>query len=247
MNLNGVKYFVFCSGKTGTTTLVKSFKKKFGDQTTLHVHSQEEFNKTHPNNGLIKNLIENNSKNFNKIFIIDSYREPIERSIASFFNNIKYHYPNWDKLSTDQLINIFNEKKFYLLDRYHSYHESWGYFNISTDIDFDFEKGYVLREYENIVFIKTRLKESYRWGQIFSDILGENISFGYDNNSNDKPYSQTYKKFKEIYELPKEVKEEFINCYINKDPKSPFYRTCGEMKKFMTKEEIDEYFNKWCY
>jgi hypothetical protein len=247
--LDNIKYFVFCSGKTGSTTIVNGLNKKFGHNSVLHVHGTAHFEGAHKNKGSLKDLIIRNSEKFDKIYIIDSYREPFERGIASFFQNINKHCPNWRSMDIDSLINFFNEKKFYLLDLYHSYHESWGFFDVSTDIEFDFEKGYITKEHENIVFVKTRLKEVYRWDKIFSEIFNTDISFKYENDSKDKEYHEVYTEFKEKYKLPTEVRNNFlsvINGDINNSDKSRlFYLSWSEMKKFMTETEINHYLEKW--
>ncbi len=247
--LDSVKYFIFCSGKTGSKTLLGGIKNKFGYNSALHVHSSSHFEGGHKNKGRLKDLIIKNSKNFNKVYIIDSYREPFERGISSFFQNIHKHCPDWRSMTVDGLINLFNEKNLYLLDIYHSYHESWGYFDISTDVKFDFEKGYITREHDNIVFVKTRLKEAYRWDKIFSEIFNTDISFKYENDSKNKDYYKTYLEFKEKYKLPTEVKNNFISVMngdiSNLDRSTPFYLSWSEMKKFMTEKEIEDYLKKW--
>jgi hypothetical protein len=247
--LDNVKYFIFCSGKTGSKTLLGGIKNRFGYNSALHVHSTPHFNSGYKKHGNLKDLIINNSKKFNKIYIIDSYREPFERGISSFFQNINKHCPDWRSMTVEGLINFFNEKNLYLLDIYHSYHESWGYFDVSTDVKFDFEKGYITREHENIVFVKTRLKEAYRWDKIFSEIFNTNISFNYENDSKNKDYYKTYLEFKEKYKLPTEVKNNFISVIngdiSNLDRSTPFYLSWSEMKKFMTEKEIEDYLEKW--
>jgi hypothetical protein len=248
-NLNNIKYFVFCSGKTGSKTLLHGFMNKFGQESALHVHSANHFEEGHRKYGNVKNIIIENSKKFDKIYIIDSYREPIERGMASFFQNINSHCPNWKNMNVQELIKFFNTNKLNLLELYHSYYESWGYFGISKDINFDFEKGYVKKELDNKIFIKTRLQESNRWGDIFSEILNTKINFGYDNNSIGKPYYQKYKEFKNSYVLPDSYKEKFIEVMNlqneNLDPNNVNHLTWIEMKKMMTQEEINSYLQKW--
>lgn len=56
-----------------------------------------------------------------------------------------------------------------------------------------------------------------------------------------------YKEFKEKYKLPDEIKKSFLEIFQNpNDHKNePFYLSTSELKKFMTKKEIEDYFNKW--
>jgi hypothetical protein len=240
---DNVQYFVFCSGKTGTNTLFNSLQKKFGDNLVLRAHNDRNFRINNPGYGHLKDLIIKNSKNFNKIYVIDSYREPFERAIAAFFSNILIHCPDWRSMTVNDLIKFFNENTFYFLENYHSYHNSWGYFNISTDVKFDFEKGYITREYDNIVFIKTRLKEAYRWDKTFSEIFNTDIKFNHENDSKNKEYSNKYLEFKEKYKLSIEAKEQFLSAINNNTSK--FKIIWSEMNKFMTKEEIKNYLEKW--
>jgi hypothetical protein len=249
--LDNIKYFVFCSGKTGSRTLFGGMKNKFGSNSVIHLHSTAHFKGGHPKHGDVKKLITENSKKFDKIYIIDSYREPFERGISSFFQNIDKHCPNWRSMSVDEVINFFNENNLYLLDIYHSYHESWGYFNIPIDVSFDFEKGYIIREHENMVFVKTRLKEAHRWNQIFSEVFGSDINFNYENDSSDKDYFTLYSEFKQKYKLPQEIKNNFLSILESDlndlDRTTSFYTTWSEMKKFMTETEIGNYLKKWIY
>lgn len=240
------KYFVFSSGKTGSKTLEKSIKNV---GRVLHVHSDDHFKERTKTKKTLKEVIINSSKKFEKIYVIDSYREPFERGISSFFQNINKNCPEWKKMSTDELISFFNEKKLYLLDLYHSYYESWGYFDISTNVEFDFEKGYITRKFENIIFIKTRLKESYRWSEIFSELLEESLTFNHENDSSEKKYNKQYIDFKKQYKLPESIKKQFLDT-INSESgnfEEPFYVTWLEMKKFMTENEINEYLKKWIF
>lgn len=246
VNLNQIKYFVFCCGKTGSSSLVKSLQHYFGFNSTIQVHGNNQFQEFYKKNENICDVIKNNSKKFDKIYIIDSYREPFERAVASFFQNIDFHYPEWRLKSIDEIIEYFNSKNFILLDRYHSYYESWACFDISTDIEFDFDKGYVLIEKDNMIFIKTRLNESYRWSQIFSKILNNNIKITENNNSKEKPYYRQYEQFKKKYILPNETKKQFLEVINNtSNQNNPFHITWIEMNKFMTKNEINEYIKKW--
>jgi hypothetical protein len=102
-----------------------------------------------------------------------------------------------------------------------------------------------------MVFVKTRLKESHRWNQIFSEVFGSDINFNYENDSSDKDYFTLYSEFKQKYKLPQEIKNNFLSILksdlndLNRT--TPFYLTWSEMKKFMTKTEISNYLKKWIY
>ena len=94
-----------------------------------------------------------------KVYLIDSYRLPIERKISSFFQNINKRVPHWKQCSINDLINIFNEKFLYKLEEYNSLKEGFDYYNIQYFDTFDFNKKYVYREHDNKVFIKLRFAD----------------------------------------------------------------------------------------
>ena len=77
--------FIYCSGKSGSSTLLNTFKMNYYQCTKLHTNIKFEwqFKKS------IFDMIDSSCEKFDKIYIIDSYRTPIERKISSFFM-IKY-------------------------------------------------------------------------------------------------------------------------------------------------------------
>lgn len=243
-----IKYYIYCSGKTGSKTLYHGFSKKFGPEKCLHIHTERQINIVLNESINIKNFITESSKNNDKVFIIDSYREPFERSISSFFENLHTTNPNWKSYRNERLINLYNASHLKTIELYHSYLESWKMFDISTDINFDFEKGFVSKTLDNIVFVKVRLKDSNKWPLIFEEITGEKINFEKNNDSSTKNYNSGYNKFKISYELPKDVKDTFLKFYTQKYKvyeNNLFYPTWLEMKKFMTNKEIEDYLLKW--
>lgn len=109
---NKLNCIIFCGGKCGGSTLFETLNKYMN---CLHLHGFK-------CNGLCKNknikydlgkeniinLINNSKSESNKIYIIDSYRTPIERKISAFFQNITLFIPDFKNKTTKELINIFN-------------------------------------------------------------------------------------------------------------------------------------------
>jgi len=243
-----IKYFIYCSGKTGSKTLHHGFSKKFGGNSCLHIHSQRQINIVRNENIDIKNVILESSKKNDKVFIIDSFREPFERSISSFFENLHKTNPNFKSYKLEQLINLYNTIHLKNIELYHSYLESWRMFDLSTEFEFDFDKGFVVKNIDNIFFIKTRLKDSHKWKTIFNEVMNEEIDFQTKNDFSSKNYLSQYISFKSKYILPKDVKEIFRKFYTQEystEENSVFYQTWQEMKKLMTEDEIKNYLNKW--
>ena len=232
-----VNIFIYASGKTGTMTLNDSFINLYtGIRKSLHVHHEAHFI-DHKVKQTLKEIILHNMKIHDKIYIIDSYREPIERAIASFFQNIYIHVPFWKNMNVEELIKKFNDMKYYTLDTYHSYHESFSIFGLSTDIKYDFDKGYYMTQYENITFLKLRLKDSHMWENILQNIVDPNFKLINTNIGELKGDSGSiYKLFKEKYKIPKEYLQQL---------QDPSDISNIEMKKMMTEKEIEDYYVYW--
>ena len=78
--MNNLDCIVLCGGKCGSTTLYNTLKNNYK---TIKVHNKLDFINQYKYDGLI-NSIKLSSKN-KTLYIIDSYRAPIERKISSFF------------------------------------------------------------------------------------------------------------------------------------------------------------------
>lgn len=225
-----IKVFVFCGGKCGSSTLTATFKQYYK---TLHVHSNEEFyNSSKQTKYSIYDVIEYNRKTQEKIYIIDSYRTPIERKISSFFNNINKHLPNYKNHQLRSLVKYFNAGYIYNLEEYHSIDEIMNHYGLPTFETFDFEKGYNLLVHENIHFLKIKFNDINNWSTILSNIFNRPIKIQSDNVSELKEYNDLYNKFKEVYYLP----NLYYKNYLPNDKNFKIYNT---------KEEQEAYYAKW--
>jgi hypothetical protein len=149
-----IKIFVYCSGKCGSTTLSSTLSQYYK---TLHVHTNEEFYVTSQQKVFtIFDVIKCSETSEDQIYIIDSYRNPIERKIASFFNNINAHIPKYKRHKLRDLVKIFNNNYLKCIEEYHSIDEVMNHYDLPLFETFDFEKKYNLLVYKNINFIKLR-------------------------------------------------------------------------------------------
>jgi hypothetical protein len=235
--------YIFCGGKCGGSTLANTFYK-FGYK-TIHMHrinnlgffsdkniKNLNFKQQLRNSELtILNLINNDSKN-KKIYIIDSYRTPIERKISSFFQNIKTHVPNYEIISINDIINIFNDKFLYNLENYHSINEVMNKFNVPLFLTFDFENKYNIFVKNNITFVKILFKDISQWDRILSNLLKKKITLQPYNETDKKDINKIYVEFKKHYRVPKK----FINNYLINDK---------EFKIYNTQKQQEDYINKW--
>ena len=226
--------FVYSAPKVGSTSIVSSlrlFALKMYD--IIHIHDEEMLRVLGNINGITINEIILYNKYLGKeVFVIDIYRNPIERKISTFFEKIgSYHFNNHEHIvntyNVNRVINRFN-KIFphiglgdHFIDKY----------NINVPEKFDFLNKYLLVHENGITYIKLRLKDSHSWGQVLSTILKIKIGIVKDYESSNKPIKDLYNMFKSTYKIPKNLLEELMNCkYLN-------YYSSPEEKK--------QYYNDW--
>jgi hypothetical protein len=219
---------IYSGGKTGSLTLSKTFLNM--NYNVLHVHNNEDFLNSNMYNDLrkynfktIQELILSQTKN--KIYVIDSYRDPIERLISSFFQNIKYYigdnYLNIDPL----LFNHFIFKNLNL-EKYHPLNEEYP---ILRDIPFKYK--YIYRIIDRIHYINLRFKDIKLWGIYLSEIFGNEIIIENDNLSENKEYHSLYENFKKIFKIPRSFLEKIKNDFC--------------FQKYNSIEEQESYIKLW--
>jgi hypothetical protein len=232
VNTDKINIFLYCSGKSGSSTLYNTFKNN--KYKCIHIHSNEHYLQNYKDIKKYKSIFEliiNNSNLHKNIFIIDCYRNPIERKISSFFQNLSEFIPNYKDVDIFFLIDKFNKIYLKYLEGYQSINEIMKYFNIDIFDSFNFDKKYNLLEYKNIKFIKLRFNDISIWNKILSNIFNKNIIIYNENLSKNKNYINIYKDFKNNYKVPKEYLEIIKN---NKD-----------FKIYNTQIEQDEYIKYW--
>ena len=232
VNTDKINIFLYCSGKSGSTTLYNTFKNN--KYKCIHTHSNEHYLENYNDIKKYKSIFEliiNNSKLHKNIFIIDCYRNPIERKISSFFQHLSEFIPNYKDVDIFYLIDKFNEIYLKYLEDYQSIDEIMEYFNIDIFNYFDFDKKYSLFEYKNIKFLKLRFNDITIWNEILSNIFNTNIIIYNENLSENKNYINIYEDFKNNYKIPKEYLEKIKND-IN-------------FKIYNTLHEQDEYIKYW--
>ena len=193
--------FIFCGGKCGGTTLANTFSKN-GFQTT-HFHSLS-CKGLFESNIELKDLLEvlEKSSENKKIYIIDSYRTPIERKISSFFQNISLHLPNYSNVPVQYIIHIFNTQCLNELENYNSISIAMEQYEVPLFKTFDFGKRYNMVEKDNKIFIKVLFKDINKWNEILSEIFGKNIIIYSDNLTENKDVGELYALFKSQYRVP---------------------------------------------
>lgn len=220
--------FVYCGGKCGSVTLTNTLvKNDFGP--ALHVHCDSTLNVVYGH--IVKKTgcktVEQLAKSqINRpIYVIDSFRNPLERLISSFFQNIERflgsNYLNID----NKLINYFLFQSY----KFEDYHPLDTEYPILRDIPFT--SKYIRYEEDGIIYIKLRFKDINSWSEYLSEIFDKEIILYPDNLSENKKYSDKYKKFKENFKISQEMYDFFI-CH-------PIFI------KYNSEEEQEEYKSYW--
>ena len=190
--------YVYCCGKSGSSTLVKTFNNN--GYNALHVHGFYYYinnNVESKINNNIFDVIEKSMINNENVYIIDSYRTPIERKLSSFFQNYKYSETN----NIDDIIKEIDENILFI-ENYESINEVLGYFKLPYFESFDFKNKYNILKYKNITFIKLRFEDINEWGDILSCIFNKNIKIFNDNLSKTKIYYDIYNNIIKTYKIP---------------------------------------------
>lgn len=227
-----INCYIYCSGKSGSMTLLQTLDRHFH---CLHVHNNLHFQTEIAGSGEISvfECIEQSFQRYKEVFVIDSYRLPVERVISSFFQNIETHLTPEDmELDEQQLLCLISDRldQKIRMEHYHSINEVMTYFNAPPFSAFDFEKGFNLYKQGPVVFIKLRFADIDRWGDILSELFRKKIILQSSNLSREKPYSGLYTRFKDYYRVPAIAFAEMTNSREFR-----IYTTEGEKAAYLTK------------
>ena len=227
--MENINIFVYCGGKCGSSTLYTTFKRN--NFNPIKIHYNKNYQIVFKKEDTIFDLINYSSKD-KIVYIIDSYRTPIERKISSFFENISVHLPNYNDLSVDEIVIFFNNNFINHMEEYHSINEVLNHYNIPLWKSFDFENRYNILKKDNMVFIKILFKDIQNWNKILSNIFNKEIIIYENNLTSTKSINNLYLKFKENYKVP----VSYIENILKNDE---------QFKIFNTPDEQIEYINTW--
>ena len=224
---NNLDIICLTGGKCGLTTLLETFK--FQGFNCIKCHNHWDFISQFGYDGLY-NSIEDSSKN-KKLYIIDSYRTPIERKISSFFHHIQKKIPYYKNKSIKELINIFNTEYLNNIEEYHPVDLIMLELGCESFNSFDFKKKYVKKEKGNLIFIKILFSDIKDWENILSEIFNKKIIIQKDNLSQDKEYHLIYEEFKKKYKTTKS----YLNNILRNDKYFKIYNTKEQQEKYIEK------------
>jgi hypothetical protein len=211
-------------GKCGGSTLLKSIGSIMP---CLHVHSNDYLqyvlsSKIININDIINLKIQNNEM----VYIIDSYRMPIERKISAFFQNIDIFIPDYNNKPIEEIINIFNKSYLTNIENYESIETVLKDYNIELKN----KNGYFYGEDNNLKCIKLKFSSIDKWDKILKQIFNQDVNMVPENISITKNYHTKYEEFKLKYKVPRFYIDEIL-----KDKNFNFYNDEEEKKKYIEK------------
>jgi ribosomal protein L14E/L6E/L27E len=236
--------FIYTPPKVGSTTLVTSLRVSCARKVNvLHIHDENMLSVItgikNENKITINEVINYNSSIGKNIFVIDVYRNPIERKISEYFELLTCYHFNTNET------NISNYKLETLIKRFNSlfpFIGSGDYFfdkyEINVPDNFDFDNKYLLIEKNNVKYIKIRLCDSNEWSKILTKLLNIDIVIVKDYQTENKIIGEVYKKFNENYKIPYNLLETIKQCkhfnYYNSDVEKEHYISKWNSKICMT-------------
>jgi len=232
-------------GKVGSSSILKTFKSEF-DGNIFHVHNLtlDHFDylvyaDIEKRNRVIQKIkdIQRSVLSNEKWKIISLVRDPIDRNISAFFQNINLFVPD--------LLNKYRNKEILLAELFcmffekasHKYPLNWfdnqirKTFGIDIFLeDFSKHKGYHIYRKDNFELLILRLEDLNNcFEPAIRDFLNiENINLKNDNISKDKEYKKIYQKFKNNIIIPESYFELMYNSKFTK-----YFYTEAEIKKFV--------------
>ena len=231
--------FVYTPPKVGSTTLVSSIRLSASYKfSVIHVHDEDMLCVLTGITGItINEIIKYNKYIGRNVYVIDVYREPVERKMSEFFDKLSsFHFNNTadkvNKYNVNRLIARFNNIFTHIANGDH-------YFDKLTEVikptEFDFEKKYLIQKVFDISYIKLRLRDSAQWGRILSDILGTEITIINDYETDKTPLKELYQRFKAAYQIPCNYIMQIEHC-----PYFKYYLSHDEQTAYISKLRAKE-------
>lgn len=231
-DVNNNIIFVYAPPKVASTSLVSSLRLSLSHKfNIIHLHDEKMLgNLIHMNiDGIsIQDIIHYNQELGKNIYVIDVFRNPVERKISEFFEHLSsLHFNNTDenlkKYPVQKIIDRFNciypfiANDDYFMEKY----------NITVPETFDFEKKYILVEENGIKYIKLRMIDIDSWSKLLSEIFKTEIMVIKDYETRNKSIGEVYTKFKETYRLPYSYylllnESHLLNYYYNEEDKKMY-------------------------
>lgn len=196
--LSNVKYFIICDGKSGSTTLYNSFRKN----TAIHAHTTAHFQKKTPQADqlgiTLRTMQDWSHQKFHRPpLIICSIREPIGRTVSSYFQNFRTHNPKKTPTAADICSQL--EQLLPTLENYHSWDAKEDFDDLDIlSLPFDTEIGHSFYETDRIRLLILKFEKIETWPETILRYLDQSeksdFRFTPSNLSSGKSYNNLYRK-----------------------------------------------------
>lgn len=234
---------LYCPSKVGSTAITTSIRMSAAEKfCVFHTHEETVVTIVKGNNTnknitvaeIIKNteVINDETQQHRKIYVIDVYRPTIEKRISEYFQDLAEKHFNNNEENINQydltkIIKRFNDI-FPNMEHIDYYKEIYNIPDEEKNLPFNFDDKYQSYSNEGVTYLKLRLIDSYNWSKILSTILNKKIYMVKDYASENKIIGPLYKKFMENYKIPYNFFRMIELC-----PQLQFYYTQHERKTYL--------------
>jgi len=227
--------FVYCSPKVGSTSLVSYLRIYLNSMYNIfHVHDDTALRVLYKINGVtVNDLVQYNASLGVQVYVIDVFREPIERKMSHYFEELEsLHFNN-----LESKINHYDVAK--ITKRFNQVFPFIGVGDYYTDV---YQKTGVeltsaaethvgITSDKNLTFVKLRLRDSKEWGTILSRLFRSEVVVLPDHETTKKPLGELYTRFKDQYKIPRNLFDLVLND--------------ASLNKYLNTREQCDYIAKW--
>lgn len=195
---------VYAGGKTGGTSIFQTLLQR-SEYRCIHIHNDRCFrascihgippfiqSKDPPSIFELIDTVE-------PVYIIDVYRNPIDRKISSYFQNLEHNrkYYNVPKdIGIEDEVDFFTINIFPHLENYEAISEPMTHYGIDK---LDYKFTHWVGRKKNITFIRLKFTEIDNWFSILRKYIPDFPPLMPSNLSKEKKYYARYKLFKKIF------------------------------------------------
>ena len=227
--------FVYCPPKVGSTSLVSYLRIYLNHLYSIfHIHDESTLRVLYKINGVtVNDLVRYNASIGVQVFVIDVFREPIERKMSHYFEELEsMHFNN-----AESKINHYDVSK--ITKRFNQVFPFIGvgdyyadvYQKTGTELTTAVETHVGITADKNVTYVKLRLRDSKEWGSILSRLFRSEVVVLPDHETTKKPLGELYARFKDQYKIPRNLFDLVLND--------------ASLKKYLSEVEKRDYIAKW--
>lgn len=233
---------VLCGGKCGSTALLEFFRGE--GMPVLRIHNMDHFVEEHLRGmtprPTFHELVRFLHRYYKMIYVVDAYRDPIERRMSSFFQNFRFNLERmgvspslWKKMSTEERMAMFEESGIPILERRNGIDSI--YHDFFTEC-YDFQAKRQVMDRDGLRLIKLRFVDIDEWARILRPLipgLSSHTSMPRTNMTADSTkWGAEYSEWRRSFRL----RNPGIFWFLVMDP---------VFHKYHTMEEMVEYHANW--